>query len=680
MGFLKYTLSLFLVLQLTLLLGQVPTEELENQLESLAEGNQENETDLIQLAENLQLLRQNPVKVNFATAEELQQIPYLDVFQIANLLRYRQETGLLYGSFELKVIKGFDENTIAQIMPYLSFATQRTRPQIKPENLYRYSRHHVLARSIVDLQKRQGFRAESSNPYLGPPGNHYLRYRARYKNLLSAGFSAQQDAGEPWGGPGQTSWVDFLSGHVALSNYGNLKTLIVGDFQAEFGQGLALWSSLAFGKGAQTTNIRRFGRGFTPFTGAEENRFMRGIATTWQWKNWEWSAFYSRNKIDANPSQLDTNLQALNVSSLPTTGLHRSATELAQKDQNALQSTGGNISYTYRQLKVGATAVHYNLALPLEPGRQLYQKFRFSGNRLTNSSLHFNYLFLDLNLFGEVAFDAAGNSAQTIGLQSQPADALQATLLVRNLDKRYQFLYNAPFAESGANGEQGAYLGWQWQLNAQWQWRTYLDVYRFTWPRFRTDAPSRGSDWLSQLNWQGSRWLSGYLRWRQERRQINSTLETTLPGLTWEQRGSLRLHLVYTLQNQWRLSSRYEYSAYSRAGESENGSVLFQDVRYTFKNAPLQLTARYALINTASFNTRIYAYENDLTYAFSIPPYYGEAQRFYLLADYDLSAQLTLQAKYARTHFLDRNQISSGNQAIAGPTNSEIRLQLRWQF
>lgn len=680
MSLLKKRLTLLCLLTAIAAQAQVPTEELENKIETIAEGNEENNTDLIQLAENVQLLLNNPIPVNFATKNDLAQIPYLNIFQIANLLRYRDETGPLYGDFELKAIKGFDETTIAQIKPFLSFATQAKIPNLKPENIYRYSHHNLLARSIFDLQTRAGYKQEATSPYLGNPGNYYLRYRGSYKNNLSAGFTAQQDPGEPFGGPLQNSAIDFLSGHLALQNYGKLKTLIVGDFQAEFGQGLALWSSLAFGKGAETVEIKRYARGFRPFTGAEENRFLRGVASTWQLQNFELSAFYSNKLVDANPKDTDSSLNAINVSSLQTSGLHRTKNELAGKDGNRLQMMGANLNWSFKQFEAGVSVLNHQLELPLVEAGQLYQKFRFSGKQLTNASAHFNYLFLDLNIFGEFAFSDNGHGAQSIGFQSHPAEALYATVLFRNINKAYQFLYNAPFAESGNNGEQGAYFGVLWQLNTNWQLSSYIDFYRFNWPRFRADAPSQGQDYLAQLDWQGSRWFAAYVRLRHESREMNANHHTRIPGLALEQRSSLRLHFVYNLGRQWRLSSRYEGSWFSEVAKTEQGAVIFQDIRYTFKRVPLRLTSRFALINTPSFDTRIYAYENDLTYAFSIPPYYGQSYRFYLLADWDLQERLSLQAKYAITSFLDRETISSGNQQIDGNQNSEIRLQLNWRF
>lgn len=679
--------SLVLVIVLLLpgfLKAQVPTEELEQEIESIAEGNEEDNPDLIQLAENLELLRNKPLAINFATKEELQQIPYLNIFQIANLLSYREATGLIFGAFELQMIKGFDDKTIARISPFINFNTKKTTPDLKIPKIWRYSKHNLLLRSNFNLQEREGFKPETKNGYLGGPANYYLRYRGRYQDLLSVGLTAQQDAGEPFGGKHQPQYIDFLSGHVALQNYGRLQNLILGDFQAEFGQGLALWSSLAFGKSAEAVEIKRYPRGFRPFTGAEENRFFRGLASTYQMAGIKLSAFYSNRKVDANLNRFDSLQNLLTVSSLQLGGLHRTENELLDKDANRLSSLGANINYDYKNLSTGITAVHYELELPLESGSRPYQHFRFSGKQLSNFSWDFNYMFQDLNIYGEVALSDNGASAQTIGVQSHPADGFYATIQARHFDKRYQFLYNAPFAEAGQYGETGTYFGIQWQVNKWLELKSYLDLYKFSWLSFRADAPALGREFLAQIDFYINRRFSAYLRFRTERRQRNpggnGDQAEPIPNLNWQQRSNARLHAVYSLSSEWRLSSRIELSFFDEAGQSETGSVIFQDLRYRLKRIPLQLTTRLALINTSSFDTRIYAYENDLTYAFSIPPYYGRSTRFYLLADWDILPRLTLQGKYAISTFYDREEIGSGLQAIEGNVISELRLQIRWRF
>ncbi len=655
--------------------AQTPSRSLEYEIESLAQGNEENETDLLQLAEQLELLKDNPVQVNFARQEDLQKLPYLNIFQVHNLLEYRNQTGPIYSPFELMAVKGFDRETIEKILPFLDFSSQQTVPDLRVKNIRLYSRHNLIYRAAIPFQLRDGFK---ENAYQGNPQSHYFRWRSTYRDLLSFNLTAQQDAGEPFGG---STGVDFLSGHLALENYGRLKSLIIGDYQAEFGQGLALWSGLTFGKSAEPVEIKRYARGFRPFTGAEENRFFRGIASTYQlWKGLDMSAFYSSNRIDANVSALDTLTQSSIVSSLQTTGLHRTENEIADKNSNTLQTMGANFSYKGEQFSIGGTVVNYQLESPLEQSTRLYQKFRFSGSDLTQYSLDFNYLYKDLNLFGEAALSDNLGWAGSIGLQSHPTDALYLTVLYRQFEKEYQFLYNAPFAESGNYGERGTYLGFQWLMNRTFQLRSYVDIYSFDWLRFRVDAPSKGRDILVQLDASFSRRFNTYLRIRNEVQEINTPGETVNPALTQQERSSVRLHASYQVTEQLKMASRIELSFYDIKGQHEKGLIIFQDLRYHLTRKPVVFSLRYALIDTESFNTRIYAYENDLTYAFSIPPYFGRSARFYLLVDWELNQRLTIQARYAITRFSDRSEISSGLNRIDGNVQSGISTQLIWRL
>ncbi|HBF19524.1 MAG TPA: hypothetical protein DDW81_05460, partial [Cryomorphaceae bacterium] len=656
--------------------AQTPSRSLEYEIESLAEGNEENETDFVQLAEQLELLRENPIPVNFAEAEDFQKLPYLNIFQVHNLMEYRRQTGFLYTPYELAVIKGFDRETIEKILPFLSFTTQQLVPSIEAKKVWLYSNHNLIYRTAIPFQQRDGY--TDADGYKGSPQSHYLRWRSTYRDILSFNITAQQDAGEPFGG---STGVDFLSGHLAIQNYGRLKSLIVGDYQVEFGQGLALWSGLTFGKSAEPVEIKRYARGLRPFSGAEENRFLRGAAATYRiLPGTDVSLFYSSNRVDANISAVDTLTGNAMISSLQTTGLHRTSNEIADKNSNLLQITGGNINYRGNRFSIGSTLSNYQLKYPLERSDQLYQQFRFQGTRLTQYSLDFNYLFRDLNVFGEGALSDNGGKAGTIGLQSHPAEALYLTILYRHFENRYQFLYNAPFAESGNYGEQGTYLGFQWLMGPVFKLRSYLDIYRFNWLRFRVNAPSSRRDVLGQLDASFNRRFSMYFRFKNERQQVNSRLESTGPQLSYQQRSTARLHASYQVYYNLRMASRLELSFYELEGEREKGNVIFQDIQYAFRKTPLRFTLRYALIDTKSFNTRIYAYENDLTYAFSIPPYYGSSTRFYLLVDYTVLENLSLEARYEITRFSDRDEISSGLNRIAGNIQSGLSLQAIWKL
>ncbi|MDZ7646335.1 MAG: hypothetical protein U5K54_03650 [Cytophagales bacterium] len=59
----------------------------------------------------------------------------------------------------------------------------------------------------------------------------------------------------------------FFSFHAQVLNKGKFKNLIVGDYQAQFGQGLILGSAFGIGKSAEAvTTIRRPNIGFMPYS------------------------------------------------------------------------------------------------------------------------------------------------------------------------------------------------------------------------------------------------------------------------------------------------------------------------------------------------------------------------------------------------------------------------------
>jgi len=657
------------------MLAQVPTEELEMEVESLAESADENNTDLFQLAEELAILRQNPVEINFATAEELLKIPYLNIFQAGNIILFRKNAGSIYSPYELMAVKGFDRPLIKRITPYISFATERAIPDIDLKNMARYGRHNMAFRWQRILQERKGNTEAATSPYLGSPNALLGRYRYQYRNLISAGLTFQHDAGEPLGTELQDHYFDHLSGNISLRNYGNLNTLIVGDFQAEFGQGLALWSGLAFGKSAAAAEIKRYPRGFRPFSGSEENRFFRGAACSYQiFENLEVSTFYSNHRQDSRLEVGDTLLLSEFATSLQSSGLHRTASELESKHSNRLQVLGGNINYRAEGLSAGFTAVNYKLEKPLQPSDQLFRQFSFSGDNLSNYSVDFNYLYKDLNLFGEFATNDLNSSAYTVGLQTNPADGVYLSLLRRDFSKNYKSIYSAAFAENGNYGESGNYLGLNWEMSATLKLQSYVDLYRFKWARFRVDGPSDGAELFTQLEAYFSRNFSGYIRYRNEKDDYNNGENLTVQKLAERLRENFRVHLAYRLSRNTSADTRLEWSRYKLGDQRENGFMVFQDLEYRFPK--FRVKSRIALTDVSDYAVRIYAYEADLLYAFSIPAYYGQSARFYLFATYAFGEKMDLQARYAATRFFDREKISSGNQEIDGNVISEIKLQL----
>ncbi len=89
---------------------------------------------------------------------------------------------------------------------------------------------------------------------------------------------------------------------------------------------------------------------------------------------------------------------------------------------------------------------------------------------------------------------------------------------------------------------------------------------------------------------------------------------------------------------------------------------------------------RYAIFDTNSWDERLYAYENDVLYAFSIPAYYDKGNRYYFMLKWDAADWLDCRLRFAQTVFFDKEVIGSGTDEIEGNHKSEVKVQLRMKF
>ncbi|MDQ3552116.1 MAG: helix-hairpin-helix domain-containing protein, partial [Bacteroidota bacterium] len=81
-----------------------------------------------------------------------------------------------------------------------------------------------------------------------------------------------------------------------------------------------------------------------------------------------------------------------------------------------------------------------------------------------------------------------------------------------------------------------------------------------------------------------------------------------------------------------------------------------------------------------SYNSRIYAYESDVLYSYSIPPFYDKGFRYYFNINYDLSRSFSCWLRWSQTIYENRKSIGSGLDEIVGNKRSDIKLQLRYIF
>jgi hypothetical protein len=123
-----------------------------------------------------------------------------------------------------------------------------------------------------------------------------------------------------------------------------------------------------------------------------------------------------------------------------------------------------------------------------------------------------------------------------------------------------------------------------------------------------------------------------------------------------------------------------DYTAVSPAGATQAswGVAAGQEIVWSQKKIPLTVSLQSTWFRTDDYNSRIYTYERNVLYAFSVPSFYGKGVRTVVNVNYTLKNRLTVWLRFANTSYLDnREEIGTGLEKITGKTKSDISLQIR---
>lgn len=670
-------------------------DPLKQQIEDLSENLGNESADLTTLVENLQYYSEHPLNLNNATREELQDFMLLTDVQIDNLLDHRERFGALMNLYELQTIDGFDLATINKILPYVKVAEMNGAGHFSFAEMRKYGKNEIIIREQRILEEQKGYLpidsiALAENPnarYLGSKDHLYVRYRFTYSNFVSAGVTMDKDAGEEFFRGTQKNGFDYYSAHLCVRNIGMVKSAVVGDYQVSFGQGLTAWTGYSFGKTAMALNTKKNAMGIRPYTSVDENKFLRGAATTLRFGKFESSAFFSMKKRDANISISDTtgnNIEILEITSLQITGLHSTPSEIA--DKHAITETiyGGNFSFKGKRLQLGVTGMHADYSAELNRNLSLYNQFEFTGKSNTVIGADYDWSFRNFHFFGEGSRSANGGMSFINGVLVSLDPRLAMTVHTRWLGRDFQNLYSSVFAE-GLNpaNERGVYVGIIAKPYRRFTLSAYADHYFFPWMRYQVNAPSSGNDFLVQLNYTPDKKTDMYFRYRHRDKFINAgDDETPIGYIVPLTQDNWRFNIQYPVGNSIRLRNRVEYSIYHQTNrKAENGFVIWQEISYKKLGMPVSFSARYALFQTDSYNAAIYAYENDMPNTFTVPAYYYKGSRMYLLVNWDINRKMELYFRISQFYFNNKNVISEGSLTeIRGNTKTEAKVMLRVKF
>ena len=695
----RLVLLLFTILLCIDIQAQVNNDLIIECLEKMSENTGEEYSDYSELLESYWSISENPVNINSDDIDQLAEMKFISIFQLENIKNYQKHYGNIQFIEELYEIEGLDSLSIEMIRPIICFENEKEHDKIKFKNLLRYGKNKILLEVNQSLNKKKGYiDIEDSllyeNPnsvYLGSPQKIYLRYNYSYKDRIEAGFVLEKDPGEylfkntlndsilQLLGDKSYSGFDFFSFHIYITKFWFLKTLAIGDYKVSFGQGLTMDSGMAFvGNGG---SLLRRNKKITASKSANEAYYLRGIASTFEYKNFELSIFYSNKKTDANIVEYDTiDETPLKISSLQQSGLHRTYNEILDRKVVRQQLCGLNLSYKISNFQIGYTLHKTYLNAELTPNESIYNLFYFKGKEVTNQGLDFYYILKKILLYGEFAMSNNKGIAGLIGTTIQPTGYIEFTILYRNYAKDYQCLYSNAFA-SGSNtrNEKGWYFSSALSLAANWKFISSINFHESDWFKNTASSPSHGYEFDSQINYQPNSNTILYIEYGNKSKMKNCTnTDVFQKYLIGEKNNMLRLHASYNLSDAITLKNRVEYHFNSIGDEANHSYLIYQDILYNPKEKPYNIAFRYELFNAEEGS--VYAYENDVLYAFAIGGLSGKGIRTYLVGKIKAYDKIQISGKIGFTFYDNKTVIGSGLESIDGYWRGDAKLQIVWSF
>ncbi len=669
------------------LFSQVPVTPpniIEQQLEAITENNEDAETEDDSFIQSMRQFLKTPLNLNSADAAALKELAILSPVQIQQIIRYRTLLGNFISIYELQAVPGLDLLLIERLRPYITVSIPANVFTSVSERLKGGS-HALLARVTGVLETQKGFKldpATANNFYPGSKQKLMVRYKYQFKNLLQYGIVGEKDAGEQFFKGAQKNGFDFYSAHLFARNIGFIKSIAMGDFTVNLGQGLTQWQSLAFKKSADVTNIKRQLAVLRPYNSAGEFNFHRGAGITVAKNNLEATAFVSYKNVDGNLVP-DTITYEDYISSFQTSGLHRTKSEVSDKGVQRQFVAGGNVAYNTTRFHLGFNGVQYQFKLPVSKSPEPYNMYALSGNNFGNYSVDYSYGYKNIHFFGEVAVTSRMDKAFVNGLVLSADAKTDLSLLYRNISKSYQSLYTNAFTENTfPTNEKGLYAGISIRPNVFWRIDVYADFYKFPWLKYLVDAPSAGTDYMAQVSYKPNKQLEIYIRYRTESKSKNynsgnPALSSALP----RPRQNIRSHISYQLNKMVTFRSRVEMVWVDKmAAGKQSGFLTYVDGLFKPLMKKYSGSVRLQYFKTDGYDSRLYAYENDVLYSFSIPVFYDNGFRYYVNFNYDVNSKLSFWLRWAQTVYKDKTVIGTGLDEIAGNKRTEVKIQAQYLF
>lgn len=634
--------------------------------------------------EEIEILENKPLDINGEEVRILVEMGFMSEIQFHALQEYIHAAGRLVEIEELQAVEYFSPEYIRRINPLIAIRGSPSEAVTNPLSLFNKASQQLLMRYSRVLELSRGYR---ETIYPGDPSRIVMRYTLAAGRDLGIGVTAEKDPGEEFFKGSNAGGFDYYSGHLQLRNpLPGVAELIAGDYSISMGEGLIMHSGFGYGKSAFTTQIKKSARKLKPYKSTGESDYLRGAAIDLRAiPHFRILAFLSSARRDANllTDSLDNAVhQEISSTAFIASGLHR--TEAETEDEKAvLHRTAGMIlNYHSVNFEFGANLLFQTFKPSFGQSEALYRKYIHTGTRDLSASANYSWFFRNVHAFGEIAIDDSKDCSFIQGFQVALDEKLDIALLLRWVPPQYFAMQGNYFAETGSGtNEKGLYFGATFSPSPRMMISGYFDCWKHPWLRYTSDAPGRGNEAFCMVSYKVRKQWEMHIQGKYEIKTLNRTGNSEPVDVL---RDQIRSQIRFRFKKHWTRAietrNRLELTWYAFDGASESGFFIAQDVLYKPLGSPFSFTMRFALFETDDYNSRIYTYENDVSYGAGIPAFANKGQRTYWNFRYKGIRNLSLEFRYAQTIYLDRSTSGSGYDEIEKNKRSEIKFQCIWKF
>jgi hypothetical protein len=608
------------------------------------------EYEAADFSEEIVSLSIDPVEINRADESELGRLFFLSPFQIKSIISFIRINGPLKSKFELAYIPGFDSDLARLCSEYIVISNYNQ--SYSGNNYTRLT--GVLIYSDRDKHK-----------YAGSDIKYATRVMHR-AGKFSFGCTLDKDQGEKF--IDDNNRPEFLSAYINFPSKSSKTQYFIGDYRVRFGQGLTVWHGYSPGISPVNPNLVKGSSRIATYSSSDENNFFRGMAISSTIGKTNIHIYLSSNKIDASTEIRSDSIRL--VRSLYDSGIHNTISGKSKKDALTEYSAGINLNRNLEPFNIGLSLTGTRFSDSINPEIKSGSSMDFKGKNNLVLSADYAASINKVYLYGEAALTSKAGVAFIQGLKLIPDDRVKLNILYSYTSLLYQSFHGHILGKETVNNFRKSMLAnitvdLAPGLNLAAGFVNHKDL----WYAYRSAEFPQSTRYITELAWQPDDKILLKYSFKYKKYIGDAEIERGIePGIL-RSINSSRLHIDIKPAEKLKLSARCEITCEPHSGK--RGYLAYQGIRLNPEQSALSLIIRHYTYYIDNYNTRIYAWEDDLLFNPSVPALYGKGNRNYFVLDYHPDFPVSIRFKYAISNFVHNNEETYFN---------EYRIQVRIRF